>query len=909
MNLTFSIHYQTNWGQVMMITGSLPQLGNFDETKAIRLETNEDGYWEHSLVLDDLKEPFEYKYFLFDENSGVKFHEWGKSRIFIPLGEKVEQTRLTDHWRNATRPENALFTSAFSNAIFRRKGKKKAFRSLPKKKGSKIMRLQLLNSRVEEGHEVAVVGELDTLGKWNFERAIEMSGAGFPLWTTEFYVPEKVDGFSYKYCIVDKKTGAIVLDEAQDRYFHFNNKREHSCNTDDFFMYPRTPWKGAGVAIPVFSIRSEKGFGVGEFLDLKLLVDWAKRTGLKMIQILPINDTVALHNWVDSYPYAAISVFALHPIYLRLDALGKLPAQLTEEIFEERRRILNSKGKVDYEAVMRSKARFIKQIYDTNRSDFLASTEFKLFFEDNKEWLKPYAAFSYLRDLFGSPRFKEWGRFRNYTKQLVDEITDPSAPQYDDIAVHYYQQYHLHKQLLEAAEYARENQVVLKGDIPIGIYRNSVDAWVAPNLYNMSSQAGAPPDDFAEQGQNWRFPTYNWDEMAKDDYSWWRKRLKKMALYFDAYRIDHILGFFRIWEIPEDQRQGIMGRFNPAWALHRNEIAERGIDFDYLRYCRPYIREHMLQPLFGDDVEMVKSEFLVEYQPFCFYLKPEFDTQVKVDRYFKVGPEASPAEKSNKEKLRIGLNYLISEVLFFEVPFSDGAAFHPRHSMFKTWSFQELSGNTQRCLMELYNEYFYRRNEDFWRQKAMEKLPPIKSATDMLVCGEDLGMVPKCVPDVMNDLGILSLEVQRMPKDPRQEFGHPSHYPYLSVATPSSHDTSTIRGWWEEDSSRSQRFYNEILGKDGGSPFYCEPWVVKDIIVQHIYSPSMWAVFPIQDFLGMNAELRLQNAMDERINEPANPTHYWRYRFHMSIEELLKNEDLNDLILNMMKESGRYWAY
>jgi 4-alpha-glucanotransferase len=170
-------------------------------------------------------------------------------------------------------------------------------------------------------------------------------------------------------------------------------------------------------------------------------------------------------------------------------------------------------------------------------------------------------------------------------------------------------------------------------------------------------------------------------------------------------------------------------------------------------------------------------------------------------------------------------------------------------------------------------------------------------------------MVPACVPSVMNELGILSLEVQRMPKNPKITFGHPADYPYLSVATPSSHDTSTIRGWWEEDPGRSQRFFNENLGNYGQSPFECTTDIVRQIIVQHLYSPSMWAVFPIQDLLGMSGRLRYPLPQAERINNPANPNHYWRYRMHLNLEDMPGEQEFNKILKDLIRDSGRLEVY
>ncbi|MBN2663812.1 MAG: 4-alpha-glucanotransferase [Bacteroidales bacterium] len=914
MQIKFQLKYKTKFREVIKISGNISELGNNDADFAVEMfpVNGEIGEWDCYINIPESTKlsSFSYKYIIEDLDTGNRYFEWGENRVIDFENFASKNIFLIDSWRSYYEPHNVFYYSAFSKVLFQRTSKRK----VPAKKNNEDaynIVFNLANIRINKNHSVAILGNIKELSNWDKSKPILLNENKYPQWSCQITVKTIKHPIIYRYCIVDTKTKEIITEENVDRILETNKSQKSNIiiRSDEAFSFQQKYWKGTGVAIPVFSLRSKKGHGVGEFLDLKLLVDWAKRTGIKLIQILPINDTVATHTWVDSYPYAAISVFALHPIYLNLNAIGNLSTKITQEIIEEQKAILSQKEKVDYEAVMKIKSRFYKLIFDEQKNDFYKDENFLKFFKENKHWLEPYAAFSYLRDLFGTPDFNQWGRFSKVENNIIEELTSSSASHYDDIAVHYFIQYHLHNQLLEAAEYARKNKVVLKGDIPIGIFKHSVDAWISPELYNMNAQAGAPPDDFSELGQNWRFPTYNWEEMAKDNYLWWQNRMKKMADYFDAFRIDHILGFFRIWEIPENQVQGLMGYFNPSIPIYRNEFDEKGIDFDFYRFCTPFIRDYMLPEIFGNHAEYVKNNFLVEYEYGKFYIKPEYDDQKKVEAFIGISEADSSEDRQKKQQIMNGLYKLLSEVIFLKYPHLDQETYIPRHSLYKTYSFRELGHNVQQKIMELYNHYYFHRNEEYWKQQAYIKLPAIKDATDMLICGEDLGMIPKSVPQVMNDLNILSLEIQRMPKDEKIEFEHPNNYPYMSVATPSSHDTSTIRGWWEEDPSRSQRFYNQILGKQGGSPFYCEPWLVKDIIIQHIYSPSMWVVFPLQDLLGIDENLRHWNAQDERINIPANPRHYWRYRMHIPLEDLLKQDLFNDELKKLFTESGRVNSY
>ncbi|MCB0635938.1 MAG: 4-alpha-glucanotransferase, partial [Lewinella sp.] len=469
-------------------------------------------------------------------------------------------------------------------------------------------------------------------------------------------------------------------------------------------------------------------------------------------------------------------------------------------------------------------------------------------------------------------------------------------PAYADLAFYYYLQYHLDRHLAGVADYARGRGIVLKGDIPIGIYTYSADAWVEPELYNMDGQAGAPPDAFAAEGQNWGFPTYNWEAMAADGYRWWRQRFTQLGRYFDAFRIDHILGFFRIWETPIEQVEGILGHFNPAIPVSIDELRQRAISFDFDRYCRPYITDDWLAELFGPEADYVKQTFLLPVGGGRWQFREEVSNQ-------RALAAALPADKADLEKK---LFRMVSNVLLLPVPGSQATEFHPRISLFDTYSYQQLDGHSQWQLRELHDDYFYRRQEDFWREQGMTKLPAMKDATDMLICGEDLGMVPACVPDVMRDLGILSLEIQRMAKNPKTEFLQPADIPYWAVCSPSTHDMPPIRLWWEEEEpGRRQRFYNQELGWWGDAPDTCSPELAGAIIHQHLHWPAMWTVFPLQDLLAMDGALRRDDPAAERINVPAIVQYYWRYRMHLSLEDLLAADDFNGRLRAMLAQAGR----
>jgi len=910
--IRFSIHYHTQWGQCLCVAGSLPDLGEWDVEHAAQMTYSSDGFWSLELALPEgCETAFSYKYFVRHEPYGAVQWEGGENRLFVLRERRFSRVELNDWWRMVDAPECPLATSAFTRVLLRSR-EAEIENPAPQRLGptKRLYRFRVSTRRVPSGHRPCLTGSDPALGDWGRKGVVTMARLADSVWQADVVFSRTDFVLAYRYALYNETTKRIVAWESvPNRELRAGgDEKALVLRADEGFRLPTGPWRGAGGSIPVFSLRTRRGLGVGEFPDIKRLVDWAVKVGLKMIQLLPINDTVATHTWLDSYPYAAISVFALHPIYLNLEAIGAFPPEDTEELLREQREVLNGRDWVDYETVMAIKSRFFKQTFDATRDAFLADPEFRAFFNANEAWLVPYAVFSCLRDRHGTCDHAQWGEHSRVTAEQLKALTDPRADRYDDIAVHYFIQFHLHKQLLDAAEYARAHGVVLKGDIPIGVYRHSVDTWIAPELFNMDVQAGAPPDDFAADGQNWKFPTYNWHVMAENGYAWWQARLKQMATYFDAFRIDHILGFFRIWQIPGDQVQGIMGHFHPSIPFHPAELEVRGLHWDPVRYCEPYIRQHLLGARFGKETETVIRECLEETRPGCYRMKPGFRTQRQVVERLELPDDAPPDAKARNEHIRNGLLALLGEVLFLKDSESDAEAFHPRHSMQHTDSFRELDYSTRTKLNEIYVDYFYHRHEQLWREQGLIRLPALKAATDMLICGEDLGMVPDCVSGVMHELGLLSLRVQRMPAERGVEFGDPGCYPYLSVCTTSTHDMSTVRGWWEEDGDRSRRFYNAMLGHSGEAPVHCEPELCREIVARHLAAPSMWAVFPIQDLLAMDAVLRRQDPGDEQINEPGNPTHFWKYRLHTNIEDLLGAGDFNAMLKQMISESGRNTA-
>ena len=889
MTVSFNIEYRTSWGEEVRIAGLLPE--------SIPMHTTDGIYWTADVELEVPKEGMTINYsYQIEQNQIIIRKEWDSfpRRLFLS-GNSKKKYQIKDCWKNI--PEQLYYySSAFTEALLAHPDRAE----IPPchRKGLVI---KAYAPRINKDYCLAICGNQKALGNWDPDKAIPMSDANFPEWQIELDASKLKFPLEYKFILYHKEEKkADCWENNPNRYLADPElKTNETLVISDRYAYFDIPvWKGAGIAIPVFSLKSENSFGVGDFGDLKRMIDWAVSTQQKVIQILPINDTTMTHAWTDSYPYNSISIYAFHPMYADIKQMGTLKDKSAAAKFNKKQKELNGLPAMDYEAVNQTKWEYFRLIFKQEGEKVLASGEFGEFFNANKEWLQPYAVFSYLRDAFQTPNFREWPRHSVYNAQDIEKMCRPESVDYPHIALYYYIQFHLHLQLVAATKYAREHGVVLKGDIPIGISRNSVEAWTEPYYFNLNGQAGAPPDDFSVNGQNWGFPTYNWDVMEKDGYRWWMKRFQKMSEYFDAYRIDHILGFFRIWEIPMHAVHGLLGQFIPSIPMSREEIESYGLPFRE-EYLIPYIHESFLGQVFGPHTDYVKQTFLLPAEtPGVYHMKPEFTTQREVESFF--------AGKNDENSLwiRDGLYTLISDVLF--VPDTkEKDKYHPRIGIQRDFIFRSLNELEQNAFNKLYDQYYYHRHNDFWRQQAMKKLPQLTQSTRMLVCGEDLGMIPDCVSSVMNDLRILSLEIQRMPKNPMYEFGYLNEYPYRSVCTISTHDMSTLRGWWEEDYLQTQRYYNTMLGHYGTAPTVATPDLCEEVVRNHLKSNSILCILSLQDWLSIDGKWRNPNVQEERINVPANPRNYWRYRMHLTLEQLMKAAELNDKIRELIKYTGR----
>ncbi|HET9570287.1 MAG TPA: 4-alpha-glucanotransferase [Bacteroidales bacterium] len=893
MKLQFNIHYITYGNQVLSLIGNSSQTGRFNEKDAIALKPSEDGVWKLELDVPEAG-VLEYRY-LIRNNGQTERREWGENRcVVIPSG--LESYTVYDAWQDEP-DKSFLYTSAFTDSLLRVEHETSDIVY-----ASNRVILKVHAPFVRKNQCLGISGDCGLFGGWKTDKALRMHSERFPEWIISLDANSLPLTSNYKFVLLGKISGKILHFEwGEPRILVIPSDTEKKLiqHTGMYFRFQEAPWKGAGVAIPIFSLRTDDSWGCGDFGDLRKMTDWAVSTGMQLIQTLPVNDTTLTETWRDSYPYSAISNYALHPMYCSMVDLPDLKDQKLMDGLEAARVKLNELPELDYEQVLQLKWKYFKELFNQEGLVTLASNEFKTFFDRNKDWLIPYAAFCYLRWKTGQTDFRNWGEWAEYKIDKILALSNPNEAHYPEIAIHYYIQYLLHIQLTEAREYAHKHSVVLKGDIPIGVSRNSVEAWSESSLFNMDAQVGAPPDNFSVTGQNWGFPSYNWDRMKSDQYSWWKRRFNKMADYFDAYRIDHILGFFRIWEIPAHSVEGLLGYFNPALPLQAQDMMNYGFHFEPKDMATPFLPENLINNLFGKDAPTIFKKYLKKKHDGFYLLKSAFETQQLIKAHFGEGP-LEPEVVALRDKLYS----LCSEVLFVPDPYQSGF-YHPRISAFGTERFRWLNDDQKNAFGRLYNDFFYVRNVEFWRQKALEKLPELVHSTRMLSCGEDLGMVPSCVADVMNQLKILSLEIQRMPKSTGALFENLNNIPYQSVCTTSTHDMSPLRAWWLEDRSTIQQYYNQILWKGGEAPWECNPELATIVVENHLATPAIWVILPWQDWMATDKKLRNPDPLAERINIPSNPQHYWRYRMHITLDQLLKAKTFNAKIKEMVLKSGR----
>ncbi len=875
---TFEIHYNTEADSRLLFQYKQ----NADaEVQTVEMTKKDEGLNVYETQGADF---FYYRYAISLPNGIIEERHWR----FSP--QVSSDVKIKDTWRSPEDGHDALQAAAFCKAIFG-SDESEALPLAPKQ-GSLI--IVLTEPCVAPDEEVCVVSK--QFINWNESEALRMKKCINHTWVLDLGAIPIMKEFEFKFGIWDKKNNCFKhYEEGYNRVIHPEIGQTVVYSFNEFHF--GKAWRAAGVAVPVFSLRTHKSRGCGEFLDLMALADWCVAARLRVIQLLPINDTTAIRTWRDSYPYNAISVMALHPSYISVDDVYDYYGKRLSAMERETGLFLNDGTFLDYNRTRDWKDKNLRKIFGDNFDLIIADKKFKSYFNSNKDWLRDYAAFAALRDEYDTPNFNLWAEHSKYSLRDVEAMFEVGHPKYHEVYYRVFLQFHLERQLRTAVDYAHSKGVALKGDLPIGINPYSADAWTNPELFDFTLQAGAPPDFFSRDGQNWGFPTYKWDVMQKDGYAWWGKRMQRMQQFFDAFRIDHILGFFRIWSIPRPFRSGLMGIFSPALPLSDDEIRSWGFRGNVADYAVPVVSEDFLRGQLGEYADKALVMFTHRTDG-LWQLKDEYFKTTEADKWIE-----NNVDNTARERIRTGFANIVHEVLFVSVKSGE---WHPRIMLSETERFRSLSSEDQATLNSLYENFFFVRHNDFWKESAERNLGAMLAKCRMLVCGEDLGMIPASVPIVMQRLQILSLEQQRMPKQYWERFGNTATYPYLSVCATSSHDISSIRGWWEEEPQNAEWYYRNMLGRTDDMPRVATADVVSMVVEQHLNAPSMLCINPIQDYAGMVDNMPHLLPFEERINVPSNQNQMWRYRVPFYVDDLIeKYPTLHQTVSHYVVKSGR----
>lgn len=972
--VTFSIHYSTHWREHLFICGSFPELGAWKASAAVPLNYA-GGNWVGTVSVPTGS--VEYKYFVRSEIDNTMRWEEGANRqqVFTDDLARGEAVFVRDVWQLAPTLNDEIAASSAVRKVMLRRPNPSALPHLSeRKKGRVVVQFEVPVPLLSPGETVCVVGSTPARAFWSGRKSFEMTDQFAPLFCARVEFGLEEFPITYKYMVTHVDGSApdviendpvrtvhapITIDAASHdpvvfgcggaplsfadaaAQGHLAVPAGETCFAarllivrDAPFRYPAPrQLRAAGMAIPVFSIRTESSVGCGEFADLPKMAEFCERCGLRMLQLLPITDTmVNFIHWSDSYPYSSVSAFALHPIYVSIPQITPLPDGMAARIETARKKL--DLDKMDYSDTLRTKLGFLEEIYNFHlqNGNIERDAEFRAFMRDSQYWLPAYAAFKTLATRFGTTRWSEWPEeFRNPTAGLINGLCSPSHPDFPRVQFHMWVQHHLDRQLRAASEACAQRRVALKGDLPIGVDMQGADTWWARKFFVMTAQAGAPPDPFSAVGQNWKLPLYNWDAIIADNFEWWANRLRVMSRHFHAYRVDHILGFYRIWSIPAYCVSGMHGHFSPGQGIHRSWLEQHGIRDPFKRLTTPYITRPMVEQEFGAETDDIIRTFLHPTSDGLLAFKAEFDTEVKVasfeERRLNINND-SPPEVLKALDLRLKHFWMLTNSVCLYQDDEDPNVFYPRFGITKSPSWQALGQDWRAQLERLCNDYFYNWHDQVWCESAHRKFPHLKRASDMLICGEDLGLLAPCVAPIMAFYRLLGLRVQRMPADPKKKFSHPNDYEYGVVATTSTHDMPPLRAWWQISDRRAftdaewarhiqsedykaedeklTHFWRYMLANWGDRPAVLPADQVERIVDMHMFCPAALAVFPLQDLLAIvGGDLVHENPHAELINNPANRKHYWQYRMRPTVEYLLQQTALITRIRGKVEASHR----
>lgn len=649
--------------------------------------------------------------------------------------------------------------------------------------------------------------------------------------------------------------------------------------------YPFIDQRVTGALLPLAALRSQTSIGCGEFADLPAFAAWAADAGLTLIQLLPVNDSGG-----QSSPYSALSAFALHPMYLRIQdtpeyaALGTAERSGVDASIDAAAAELDSAIRFDYDAVVRHKLTIARAVFDAAGAN--ATQELTAFMR-TQPWVKPYAVFRALKTVNQERAWTEWEDPSPATQEMIDRAWKGKSLQ---AATRFYAwlQLRLDQQFQSASQQVHAAGVALKGDLPILMNEDSVDAWCNPDIFRTELRAGAPPDMFSHEGQNWGFPIYDWNGLAQRDYDWWRSRLAVAARYYSAYRIDHVLGFFRIWAIRDAERSGVLGAFWPQHGMTYDDLRGIGFDDGRIRWlCEPHLTGDQLRSALGPDWRARIGTAFSQLAGEDLY---RFSETIGGERDIE-SLEIAPEQQA----------WLVEQ-------WRDRALVKlPDGSYAPTWRFRECSRYVYIADWEKSNfenlvaERGSASNEQ-WAAHGHTILSVLRESSDMLPCAEDLGVIPEAVPRVLQQLGVYSLYVPRWAHywDREGQPAIPLHeYRGQSVCATSVHDTSTLREWWERETGREILW--SAIGREDPCPPSFDPHTAQVVLAGLARCASHILVFQIQDLLATSAVSAGIDPAAERVNIPGTYDRFnWTWRMPLGVEELATMNDIKRTIRDIV---------
>lgn len=913
--LTFRTRYATYPGQMLFIVGDHPLLGRWSRENALAMRylpdrSGDDFNWEVQITLTTPSGPvaMEYKYIVltsarepgdapcdvrYEKDASICWDTGPNRRISVenPGMERLSVATADLFQAPISILQHLFFKGTFTDIVYRHEiDRRRGIVSNPHKRGVMLLRLRVIAIQVAPSRRVMVTGSHPLFKNWRKYKEMEPIDSIY--WEFCVEIPRDTPQFDYKYVIRDED-GVIEWEERDNRRYLPSWRGEDVVVYHDWlFQRQPTLFKGAGLLVPLFAVHSEKSVGrIGEFDDLKLLIDLAVKANLLMLQLLPMQDVNCYFAKDEGSPSKQVSAFAFNPMYLTLRNVKGY--EELEEPFER-----------DFATVTKFKYRVLKDIFEKrlDKDELIVSNGFVSFVNFSQYWLPSYCAWCTIRDqaIAESP-----GEVPNWPPITSITLPDLLEPPCDDFTTgclfHAWVQFLCHQQLCEVRDYAAVNRVVLSCALTIGQNMNSSDSWTHPELFDKNYTIGSPPDIFSFHGQNWFYPAWNWDAMRAEDFMWLRKQIIHREQYFQAAMFDHPLGLFRCWSIPSTTDNPLFGHFVPSIPIDIKDLYDLQIR-DVGRLCRPLfpINDILSFPMSEDTKEkLINALATCENGTWRFRSEFESDRQIiqVLKRQFKKSCSLDERLQFNLVK-KILLSYFESVCLIPDQK-EPHRKYYPRYSMTDSVVFNSLPERDAQVLYKLFVDFYYRTNIGLWHDQGHLKLSVLANS-QMQIFGYDLGVPLNDEEKLLHRVGICSFHVQRVPRESTLRFDMTNTFPYLSVCSPSSQDLPHLSSWWKRDQADVQQFYYQILKMKGIVPPRLTPEIAKGIIDLHMKSGSMWCVVLFEDLLALSKDFHDVTDLDTWINDPAHDNS-WSYRLDISLNDLLNGhnawlETIRDLV-------------